>query len=198
MGLKEDLEAAVRKMFKDPWTERDGEVVPEPDDLKLGNDAVHLNATVLYADISGSTTLVDSCKWHFASEAYKTYLACAARIIKDQGGVITAYDGDRVMGVFIGKSKNTSAVKSAFKINGAVWDIIKPVMKAQYPETNYSLKHVIGVDTSKLSVSRIGVRNDNDLVWVGRAANYAAKLSALNDEFTIYITHSVHDNMHDQ
>jgi hypothetical protein len=32
---------------------------------------------------------------------------------------------------------------------------------------------------------------------VGRAANYAAKLSALPDEFTIYITHSVHDVMND-
>ena len=197
MALKEDLEGAVKKIFRDGWSERDGEVVPEPEDLQLGNDAVNLNATVLYADMSGSTHLVDSYDPRFAAEVYKTYLVCAAKIIKDQKGVITAYDGDRVMGVFIGGRKNTNAVRAALRINGAVWDIIKPALKAQFPQSDYILKHVVGIDTSNLLVCRIGVRNDNDLVWVGRAANYAAKLSALPDEFTIYITHSVHDVMND-
>lgn len=198
MTLKKELNLTVRKIFHDDlWTVRDGQVVPEAEDLNLGNDGVNLDGTVLYADISGSTKLVDSQKPHFAAEIYKTYLACAARIIKNEDGVITAYDGDRVMAVFIGKSKNTNAVRAAFKINGAVWDIIKPALKAQYPKTAYTLKHVVGIDTSKLLVSRIGVRNDNDLVWVGRAANYAAKLSSLPDDVAIRITHSVYDNMHD-
>ena len=56
---------------------------------------------------------------------------------------------------------------------------------------------MVGVDTSKLHASRIGVRNDNDLVWVGRAANYAAKLSNLPADFTIYITKAIYDNMHE-
>jgi class 3 adenylate cyclase len=195
LALKEELEALVKNIFKYSWSERDGEVVPEPEDLKLGNDAVNLDATVLYADLSGSTNLVDSYKPQFAAEIYKTYLACAAKIIKDQKGAITAYDGDRVMAVFIGERKNTSAVRAAFRINGAVWDIIKPALKEQYSNSSYSLKHVVGVDTSKLLVCRIGVRDDNDLVWVGRAANYAAKLTTLSN-FTIYITKSVYDNMH--
>ena len=33
----------------------------------------------------------------------------------------------------------------------------------------------LGIDTSKLFVARTGIRKSNDLVWVGRAANYAAK-----------------------
>ena len=196
LALKEDLESAVRKIFhEDNWTARDGTVVPEPKELGLGNDAVNLTGAVLYADMSDSTKLVDRGAPYFAAEVYKAYLACAARIIKDQGGVITAYDGDRVMGVFIGNKPNTSAVRAAFKINGAVWDVIKPALKKQYPDTDYNLQHVVGVDASKLLVSRIGVRNDNDLVWVGRAANYAAKLSGLPNEATIYITHSIYDNM---
>ena len=39
--------------------------------------------------------------------------------------------------------------------------------------------------------------NDNDLVWVGRAANYAAKLTTLSDEFAIWITGSVYDSLQD-
>ena len=122
--------------------------------------------------MANSTKLVDSYNPTFAAEIYKAYLACAARIIKSEAGVITAYDGDRIMAVFIGESKNTRAVRGAFRINGAVSNIIKPALTAQYPSLQYNFGHVIGIDTSKLLVGRIGVRNDNDLVWVGRAANY--------------------------
>ena len=39
-------------------------------------------------------------------------------------------------------------------------------------------KQSVGIDTSELFVARTGIRRANDLVWVGRAANHAAKLSA--------------------
>ncbi len=60
MTLTSDLESEVKEIFKAVWTEREGRVVPGPEDLKLGNDAVKLGATVLYADISDSTNLVDA------------------------------------------------------------------------------------------------------------------------------------------
>jgi uridylate cyclase len=197
MALKADLESEVRAIFESRWTKRDGQVVPDPEDLQLGNDAVKLQATVLYADMADSTDLVDDHESYFAAEIYKAYLRCAARIIKHEQGTITAYHGDRVMAVFLGKLKNTSAVRSAQMINYAVRTIINPLLKKQYPDTTYQLKHVIGIDTSELFVARIGVRNDNDLVWVGRAANYAAKLCSLNGAYSIYITGDVFDVMHD-
>lgn len=195
MGLKEDLVDEVAAIFRDKWTERDGEVVPEPEDLALGNDAVKLDATVLYADMCGSTKLVDSRRAPFAAEIYKTYLTCAARIIKDNGGIITAYDGDRIMAVFIGKGKNSSAARAALKINYAVQKIVNPANSKVYGENAYEMSHVVGIDTSALYAARIGVRNDNDIVWVGRAANYAAKLSSIDQPDTIFITSDVYDKL---
>jgi class 3 adenylate cyclase len=61
----------------------------------------------------------------------------------------------------------------------------------QYPHRTYKVRHHLGIDTSSLFVSRIGVRNDNDLVWVGRAANYAAKLCAIREYDTTFITEEV-------
>jgi len=195
MTLTSDLESEVKEIFKAVWTEREGRVVPGPEDLKLGNDAVKLGATVLYADISDSTNLVDAKLPLFAAEIYKVYLRCAAKIIKSEQGVITAYDGDRVMAVYIGEAKNTQAVRSALKINYAVHKIINPLLKNQYPNESYRLKQVVGVDASDIFVTRIGVRNDNDLVWVGHAANYAAKLCGLNGKYATYITGDVFDYM---
>jgi class 3 adenylate cyclase len=179
MALKQDLEAVVKKVFSESWESRPGRVVPVPEDLGLGNDAVKLHATMLYADIADSTKLVDSSDSHFAAEVYRTYLTCAARIVKFNDGVITAYDGDRIMGVFIGDEKNSNAVKAAMQINTSVLKIVNPALAKQYPGSSYRLRHVIGIDTSDLFVARIGARNDNDLVWVGRAANHAAKLASI-------------------
>ena len=60
MSLVDDLQAEVKKIFREAWTSRDGQVVPEPEDIKLGNDAVKLDGTVLYADLDDSTDLVDT------------------------------------------------------------------------------------------------------------------------------------------
>ena len=177
MALGDDLRAEVRKIFQEQWSKRAGRVVPESEDLGLGNDAVTLEGTVLYADLDDSTKLVDSSKSWFAAEIYKTYLVCAARIIRSEGGEITAYDGDRIMAVYTGKKKNNKAVRSALKINYAVQGIVNPAITELYPDSNYSVKHSVGIDTSELLVARTGIRGANDLVWVGRAANYAAKLS---------------------
>jgi class 3 adenylate cyclase len=191
MGLKEDLDEEVADTFRSKWEERDGRDVPDPEDLGLGNDAVKLDGTVLYADMSGSTKLVDGHASFFAAEIYKSYLRCSARIIKAEGGTITAYDGDRIMAVFVGDHKNTSAAKAALKINYAVTNIVNPGIKRVYTSTDYQMAHVIGIDTSVLFVARIGVRNDNDLVWVGRAANHAAKLTEIPENNTVFITADV-------
>src|SRR5258708_5088647 len=176
MATKDELVKEVAAIFKASWDMRDGTVVPADNSLKLGNDAVQLDATVLYADLADSTKLVDSHKATFAAEIYKTFLHCAAKIIRQEGGAITAYDGDRIMAVFIGNVKNTSAVRTAMKINSAVIQIIDPAMQSQYPGEAYRLKHVVGIDSSKLFVAKTGVRGAHDLVWVGKAGNYAAKL----------------------
>lgn len=199
MGLKNDLENEVKSVFSIQWEVQNTDKVPAPEDLRLNsNHAKNLDtATVLYADLDGSTNMVDGYKWWFSAEVYKTYLRCAAAVIRYEGGTITAYDGDRIMAIFTGNSKNTSAVRCALKINYAVNEIIKPALKAQYTNTEFNLRHVVGVDTSQLHAARIGVRGDNDLVWVGRAANYAAKLTSLSGKSS-WITKSVYDNMNNE
>jgi class 3 adenylate cyclase len=74
---------------------------------------------------------------------------------------------------------------------------VNPAIKRQYPKSNYILKQVVGVDTSQIRVARTGVRGGNDLVWIGRAANYAAKLTELRLKPSTWITKDVFDVMSD-
>jgi len=201
MGMTDDLNAEVNKIIKEQWATTDGRVVPETENIELGNRGVNLDATCLYADLAESTSLVNAYKATFAADVYKCYLNCACRIIRSQEGVITAFDGDRVMAVFIGDTKNTAAVRAALAINHAVTEIINPALKAYYKENlkDFQVRHSVGIDTSKVMAARTGIRGANDLVWVGRSANYAAKLCNLREgNYATWITGDVYDKMADK
>lgn len=193
MALLDDLQADAKRIFAESWTTRDGNVVPESSDIKLSNDGVNIDGVVLYADLDGSTNLVDQHIKSFSAEIYKVYLNCAAKIIRSEGGVITAYDGDRIMAVFIGDYKENKAVRAGLKINYAVDKIINPALKKQYASTTYEVKQVVGIDVCSLLVARTGIRGSNDLVWVGHAANHAAKMAALSPLYPTRISKDVYD-----
>ncbi|BDI31491.1 guanylate cyclase [Capsulimonas corticalis] len=201
MGLLWDkLSDDVAGIFAATWTTTDGQVVPDPKDIRLGsNDAIRLDATILYADLAESTNLVDNYQPTFAAEIYKAYLHCAANSIRQMGGEIVSYDGDRIMAVYIGDSKNSNAAKSALRINGVVSALINPALIKQYGEGSYQLRQAVGIDTSPVLVARTGVRGDNDLVWVGRAANYAAKLCSYRSSGNAsIITSDVYSRLNDE
>ena len=148
--------------------------------------------------MADSTGLVNGFRPWFAAEVYKAYLLGACRVIRNRGGEITAFDGDRVMAVFMGDYKNTTAVKAALQINFLVTKT-NELLREAYPTTAYTLRHTVGIDTSDLFVARTGIRSANDLVWVGRAANYAAKLSALGEQgYPTYITDDVFTKLNDE
>jgi class 3 adenylate cyclase len=195
MSLEDELKTYAAATHRKQWATRNGSTVPEAEDLKLSNDAVELEGTVLYADLAHSTDMVKNYRNWFAAEIYKNYLYCAARIIRRRGGVITAYDGDRVMGVFIGDSKNSNAAKCALNINYAVAKILKPAITNQYPDEKFNLQQRVGIDTSALFIARTGIRGSNDLVWVGNAANNAAKMAALSTSYPTYISAEVYSKL---
>jgi class 3 adenylate cyclase len=191
MGLSDDLKAAVVQRLSEGWKVRNTSSVPTSNALGLGNDALRLEGTVLYADLADSTGLVDHHDPHFAAVVYKAYLHCAGRIIRARGGTITAYAGDRIMAVFTGTRMCTDAALAALQINWARSRIINPAIREKFPDEKYEVEHTIGIDLSMLFVALEGVRGANELVWVGRAANYAAKLSGLSSATPIWITKDV-------
>jgi len=123
-------------------------------------------------------------------------LACASRIIKANNGVITAFDGDRVMAVYVNKNRHTDAARTALQINCAVKSIVNVMLKETYKDEKYEVRQTVGIDSSDLFVARTGIRKYNDLVWVGRSANMAAKLCSLrNGAFASFITEEVYSKM---
>jgi class 3 adenylate cyclase len=197
MALKDDLISVCNEIFRSAWTHIDGQVVPETKSIPLNNTGKTIHAVVLYADLDQSTTLVDRFSAEFCAEVYKTFLRCASKIIASNGGAIRSFDGDRVMGVFLGQDKYNGSVKAAMQIKWAVSNALNPAARAIYKDAVPTVRHTVGVDVSDLLAVRAGMRDSNDLVWVGKAANYAAKLNALSADYSTRITADVYSQLSD-
>jgi uridylate cyclase len=200
MAILDDLETETNKIVRAAWNTRDGTAVPRSQDIALGNEGVELKATFLYADLHDSTTLAIENQ-QIAAEVFKAYLMGTTRIIRSLGGEVRSFDGDRVMGVFHEGSKNTNAAEAGLKISYYFSHVLKPAFGEFYKGTFPSgLNHeqTVGIDVSQVMIVRSGIRNNNDLVWVGRAPNVAAKLSAIRESgYSTYITKDVFDCMLD-
>lgn len=177
----DELRDKVSAITSETWDDiTPGRVVPTTNSLTFSNSGTSLDACILYADIHGSTRMVDLIAATLAAEYYKSFLYCGARLIKSEGGELVAYDGDRVMAVFLGNNKVDCAIRAAFKIKYAVDQIINPEFSSFYGDRHFELRHTVGIDAGTVLVAKTGVRVDNDLVWVGPAANYAAKLNSFD------------------
>ncbi|MFD9029002.1 adenylate/guanylate cyclase domain-containing protein [Streptomyces parvulus] len=201
MALGDEIRSDLNKMVGNPWSIRNGYVVPSTSDVGLyDNDAVKLNAVYLYADLLGSTKLARNFTPQTAGKVIRASLRTASTIIQKHNGKIRSYDGDRVMGIFIGDRKEDKAVEAAMKIKYAMEEMVKPTLYRKLPtlETGGFIPRMcVGIASGEAFIARAGVRGSNDLVSIGRAPNVAAKLSDIRERPAnhTYITEQVYDDL---
>ncbi len=194
MSVLTDLKASVETIVTGQWDHTDGRVVPDTSDLALGNHRVQMSAVVLYADLADSTELAITNQ-EIAAEVFKAYLQGATRLIRANAGEVRSFDGDRVMGVFIGDHKNTNAARCGLQINYFFTKLLAPRFTSAYAASlvGFKFAQTVGIDNGIVQVVRGGIRHNNDLVWVGRAPNVAAKLSAIrNGKHSTFVTEDVY------
>lgn len=180
----DDLAEETEELLSTDWNTRDGYVVPESSDVALANGAVKIDAAFLYADLVGSSQLAKMCPWETTAKVLRAYLGCSTRLIRAYGGEIRSFDGDRVMAIFKGESKETDAVSCAREIFWTVEKLIDPMARKKFKsvrENNVVIRNCIGVDTGQAVAVRAGIRGSEDLIWIGRPPNWAAKLSDLRE-----------------
>lgn len=202
MALSDDLKNDVQTIIDTLWDQRIGKQVPETEDVLLAGGAVELDATFLYADLANSSRMAKELDRRVAAKIIKSFLAASARVIRSCGGKIVSFDGDRIMGVFYGDSKNSDAAKCALQIKYVVHQIIRPKFEEKYSTVKnaaFKIDHGVGVDSGTVLAVRAGARGSNDLIWIGRAPNLAAKLSDLREApYQSFITATVFNSLNDK
>lgn len=181
------------------WSITNGTVVPTTDDIVMRNGGRLIDATYAYADLADSSKIAQTLKKEAAAKIIRAFVNSATRILRNFGGEIRSFDGDRVMAIYVGDDKNWNAVRAAFAINWAVVEVIRPAIKSNWSdgEDFCNISHRVGIDTGESLIVRGGARNNNDLISVGAAPNIAAKLSDLKNGHTTYITDRVYGELAD-
>jgi adenylate cyclase len=201
MAWTDDLGGWVDDILRTTFSVRDGRVVPDTDDVALKDGAVKLEAAFLYADLAGSSRLAQSCPWTTTAKIIRAYLYCATRLIRAYDGAIRSFDGDRVMGVFVGDRKNTHATYCAREIFWTVDKVIGPKAASQFKsvkDAGIQIRHGIGIDVGECRAVRAGIRNSNDLIWVGKPPSFAAKLSDVRDyPYSVYASARTYNKLAD-
>lgn len=201
MGIAADIETDVQTTISTKWNKRNGQKIPSSDEVALAGGAVEIEATFLYADLANSSKMVKEFDRRIAAKIIKSFLSAASKLIKHNGGKIVSFDGDRVLGVFYGNSKNSDAAKCGLQIKWALKDVIRKKFESSYDSVknaSFTIDHGVGIDTGTVLAVRGGVRGDNDLIWIGRAPNLAAKLSDLRESpYQTFITASVYNMLND-
>jgi class 3 adenylate cyclase len=196
-----ELGETVDDIFGTAFSERDGQKIPESSDVALANGAVKLDAAFLYADLAGSGAIAKACPWETTAKIIRAYLDCAVRIIRSYDGEIRSFDGDRVMGVFIGDRKCGNAVKAAREIYWTTENIIQKKASERFKsvQTNdVKIRQACGIDKGVSRAVRAGIRNNNDLIWIGRPPSFAAKLSDVREyPYCTFISKAVYDVLPD-
>ena len=86
------------------------------------------------------------------------------------------------MGIYVGERMSTRAALTALNIDWTMDNIVKPALAdyfTAYAKSGYELRYATGIDRSAILAVLAGQRKDNDLIWIGRAPNLAARLSEL-------------------
>lgn len=195
MPLKEVLLRDVTTTLARTLTVREARVVPSAATLALTGGAARISVAMLYSDLADSTKLASEFDSRIAARVAQAFMAICSRVVRRHRGEIRSFDGDRVLAVFVGTSKCSSAAKAALQINWAFSHVLRPRLEAKYPSLRdqFTLGHCTGVDSGEVLAVRGGIINNNDLVWIGRAPNVAAKLSSIrNAPYYSYITPAVY------
>jgi len=201
MSFYDDLITAMDDIVSSSFVVRNGAVVPTTTDVGY-DEAVKLAATYLYADMADSSGLVAVSPQETVGKILRLYLDLSVRIIRKHDGHIRSFDGDRVMGIFIGDKRYDKAAKSAMQIKWACSHLIQPKIKQKYKsisDSGWVVRTGCGIASGDALIVRGGVRkSSSDLVSVGVAPNLAAKLSDVREEpYNVRIGAATYKNLTD-
>jgi adenylate cyclase len=160
--------------------------VPQPDDPAITfpnldsrtQGAKLITTCVLYVDMRKSTDLSFAHKPQTVAKLYSAFVRAMTRTARHYRGHVRGIIGDRVMVLFDADNCFTDAVHCAIAMNTVSQYIINKHFKAN------EVRFGIGIDYGRMLVTKAGIRrhgseqgNYRNLVWLGRPANVASKLT---------------------
>jgi len=152
------------------------------------------NVAVLFADLSGYTSMTEERGAEAAHAALEHFFSAADRIIEHAGGRVDKHIGDCVMGVFGAPRAHgddcARAVRAALEIRAAM-----PEVSAQ---AGWHLAVHTGLAVGLVVASPLGDRERKEYVVTGSTVNLAARLADQAGPGEILLSDAVHSDLADR
>lgn len=139
-----------------------------------------IDTCILYIDIRRSTELNLSHQPATVAKLYSSFVRAMTKAARHFDGHVRGIIGDRVMVLFDTEDAFKNALNCAFLMNSVSKYVINKHFKANEVTCG------IGIDSGKMLVTKTGIRKNGqqrhsykNLVWLGRPANVASKLTDL-------------------
>jgi len=156
---------------------------------------VAIDATVLFADLRGYTSLSQSLSPDAVSGLLDVFYDECASAIWEYDGLLNKTIGDAVMAIFnfpITQDDHTGrAVLAAREIQRRCGARREDLVKA-FGLTGHELEVGIGIDTGELSFGEFG-RSHRDLTAIGTVVNTASRAQSVAEPGQILVTQAVYD-----
>lgn len=151
------------------------ELLGNSDLADLGGRQV--NASVLFADIVGFTTLSENMPADKISELLNEYFGYIAEIVHMYHGHIDKYIGDCVMAVFGAPGQDDLHAQHAVECAVLIQDMVAVLNEKRKALGLIELMFHIGVNSGGMVAGNIGSAERMDYTVMGRAVNIASRLS---------------------
>ncbi len=154
-------------------------------------------ATVLFADVRGFTTMSESMQTEELILMLNNYFDKMVDVIFAHGGMLDKFMGDELMAVFYDKHSSESVAANAVHAAIGMQEVVKLLSLERARQGKSVLEVGIGINTGHVVVGNVGSRNRMDYTAVGDAVNVAARLQGQAGRGEIVVSDSVYKTCKD-
>ena len=134
------------------------------------------DATILFTDIRGFTSLGESARPSELLELLNAYFTELTRVIEEHGGVVDKYIGDAVMAVFGAPVVDSDHAAHAVKCARAIGRVMRAYNESRLQNNLPPLETGIGIATGTVVAGLMGSVSRNNYTVIGDTVNLAARL----------------------
>ncbi|MEM7016192.1 MAG: adenylate/guanylate cyclase domain-containing protein [Pseudomonadota bacterium] len=152
-------------------------------DLELGGE--ERQATILFSDIRGFTTLSENRSPKEILQLLNEYLSEISTVIDRNHGVVDKYVGDEVMALFGAPLQRpddaANAVRTALKMREALTGMNQSFQQRGMPEISLG----IGINTGLVVAGNMGSETRLNYTVIGDSVNLASRLEGLTKQYGV-------------
>lgn len=168
-----------------------GTLMDDMKKVRLGG--THVEATVLFADICGFTSISEELEPVKINNLLNDYFTLIDGVAGKHGGHIDKYIGDCAMILFGAPHPDKEHALNAVKCAVEIQQLIREFNHRRRKQETVTVEFSIGINSGTMLAGNMGSEKRMEYTVVGNAVNLASRLSSVATAGQIIVTRELHD-----